>query len=83
MEQDESSLFYGHKWAEPSVDHLRERLRQVFSVGKNNPIGSVARADIETHFSIPAYASTLHKAFQDAWDERKTKRKAKPAEPEL
>lgn len=83
MEQDESSLFYGHRWAEPSLDHLRERLRQVYSVGKNNPIGSVARAEIEAHFSISAYASTLREAFQDAWDKRKTKRKAKPAEAEL
>lgn len=83
MEQDNSSLFYGHRWAEPSLDHLRERLRQVYSAGKDNPIGSVARADIEARFSISAYASTLREAFQDAWKKSKTKKRVEPTEAEL
>ena len=27
---DENELFFGHRWAEPDVDHLRHRMREVF-----------------------------------------------------
>jgi glycosyltransferase involved in cell wall biosynthesis len=38
---DENELVAGHRWAEPSVDHLRHQMREVFA----NPAEAVHRAE--------------------------------------
>jgi hypothetical protein len=56
-----SGAFKGHRWAQPSVAHLRALMRQVYS----NPtearsVGSVAEKFIHSHYSPQVIGQLIH-----------------------
>ncbi|MCS6775449.1 MAG: methyltransferase domain-containing protein [Chloroherpetonaceae bacterium] len=56
----ETPTYQGHRWAEPSVPHLRALMRQVFEDRKTaQEVGQRARAHIERHFTYAAVAQIL------------------------
>jgi glycosyltransferase involved in cell wall biosynthesis len=57
----ETPTYQGHRWAEPSLTHLRQLLLQAFedrAYGKE--IGGRARAHLEANFTYPRVAQILH-----------------------
>lgn len=58
----ETPFYEGHRWAEPSLPHLRRQMRRAFedrSGGRE--LGEQARADVEARFDIrPVIATLLH-----------------------
>jgi glycosyltransferase involved in cell wall biosynthesis/2-polyprenyl-3-methyl-5-hydroxy-6-metoxy-1,4-benzoquinol methylase len=56
----ETPTYRGHRWAQPSVTHLRELMRRVFEDrAEGRTLGQRARADLETHFTYPAVARII------------------------
>jgi GT2 family glycosyltransferase/glycosyltransferase involved in cell wall biosynthesis/SAM-dependent methyltransferase len=56
----ELRLYRGHKWAEPSVEHLRRLMRQVFEDRQSaGLVGERARAHLESHYSYERVAEII------------------------
>ena len=56
----ETPTYRGHRWAEPSVAHLRFLLRQAFeNRAEGREIGLRARAHLETHFTYAPVAQII------------------------
>ena len=56
----ETPVFRGHRWAEPSVDHLRELMRCVFQDrDEARRRGEIARASVVERFDLPTVAATV------------------------
>ncbi|HZO86726.1 MAG TPA: methyltransferase domain-containing protein [Chthonomonadaceae bacterium] len=61
----ETPTYRGHRWAEPSVAHLRALMRRAFADREGGrEIGQRARADLEAHFTYPAVAQILAEELQ-------------------
>ena len=61
----ESSLFVGHRWAEPSGAHLRAQMRQVFTErAAAKAVGEHARADMIARFAYPRVAEIIHRLLE-------------------
>lgn len=61
----EAPHFAGHRWAEPSVTHLRQLMRQAFedrAGGKER--GARARAHVEKHFTYRPVAALIAQELQ-------------------
>ena len=56
----ETPTYQGHRWAEPSVTHLRRLMRRAFEDREGcRELGQRARTHLETHFTYPAVAKIL------------------------
>jgi glycosyltransferase involved in cell wall biosynthesis/SAM-dependent methyltransferase len=56
----ETPTYRGHRWAQPSLSHLRALMRQAFEDREGGrALGQRARADLEAHFSYAAVAQII------------------------
>ena len=56
----ETPTYRGHRWAEPSVVHLRQLMRRAFEDrAHNRMLGEAARAHLETHFTYAPVAAKI------------------------
>lgn len=56
----ETPTYRGHRWAEPSLPHLKQLLRRAFeSRAEGRELGQCARAHLKTHFTYESIAATL------------------------
>ena len=56
----ETPTYRGHKWAEPSVPHLRRLMRRAFEDREEGrQLGQQARAHLETHFTYAPVAAIV------------------------
>ncbi len=61
----EAETFRGHRWAEPSVGHLRELMRRAFTDREGmKALGAKGRAHLEAEFTYPAVAKILRAEIQ-------------------
>ncbi|MFX3624796.1 MAG: glycosyltransferase [Ectobacillus sp.] len=57
---------HGHKWAEPSEEHVRLLMREVYeNTAKAKQIGNKARQDILAHFSKEKVAELMYKRIDE------------------
>lgn len=61
----ETPTYRGHRWAEPSCEHLRTLLRLLFENRAHGAeIGQRARACLESRFTYPAVAEILRNELE-------------------
>ncbi|MCS7220812.1 MAG: glycosyltransferase [Anaerolineae bacterium] len=61
----EAPIFQGHRWAEPSVDHLRQLMRQVFEDRQSaRQKGQTAREHIILHFNRELVARQIKERLE-------------------
>ena len=62
----ETPTYAGHRWAEPSLPHLRTLLRQVFEDrAEGQRRGQAGRAHLETHFSYGVVAARITEVIEN------------------
>jgi hypothetical protein len=67
LEEIQEGAFKGHKWASPSVSHLRELLRQIVSDPEEaKRRGAVAREDMVERFRPTVLAQLVQDRLEDA-----------------